>query len=238
MTKKMPLYRRPIRIKDFAQYAQAVEQLEKLNAALAEASRNAEVVKRKINRSEELKRSFDGSMSIFGQMTEDVFDDIARKVAETGVVPEQLMRRLQRTAPNRGFQPENVELGNEVGDALRSVALFKRAIELQEREIKNQRKLAIFQACADLHDERNRIARKVAEAALIFAEATGEEKNFFESQDEEVSSALTPPVFPAVSFFNSQISQWIGLVLGLPESEIQARVTNPAPPADSAAVGR
>jgi hypothetical protein len=217
-------------------YATALEQLEKLKPALEGASRRLEVLTNRASRSSSVKQYLSRAVSVMPQMTEPEFDAIARAVAANGAIQDELMKQLRLRAPRPRFtDQEDLALIDEVSDAIRAVELFKRAITLQEREISLHKKSAIGEVCKSVQGERERIGRRVAEAALNLVDAVVEEKKFLDgliSQDPAIPASLTLPPFPGgVQLSDLATRRWIGSALGIDDDEVTARIADLSFPA-------
>ncbi len=150
-------------IKDRAPYREAEARLARLKPALEAAALRLGKVTMRINRIEKLKQYLNRCVTIMPAMSEMELDKITQQVAADGEIPEALMKRLRAEAPRVPFtEPDNLAEMNEVNDASRSVELFKRAIQLQDREVLRQRNLALAEVYDGVRDTRERIARKIA----------------------------------------------------------------------------
>jgi hypothetical protein len=223
--------KKPIQIKDAPDYREALVRLDRLKPQLEQASRHLEILTYRVSRTKIVKHYLARQVRVMPG-DEREFDHIALEVAAAGDIPDGLLDRLRKEAPPVPItDSDQASLTEEVNDAIRSVELFKRAIALQEREILRHKNLAVAEVCNAVRGERERIARKIAGAAIDLAAAVAEENILVESlraQDEAIVAALRPQPFPIALNSDSAVCHWVALALGISEAAVQARMENSA----------
>lgn len=188
-----------VRIADHPAYAEAAARLETLKPKLEEAKKRLQILTERAG--SVAKRAFNSGIGVLPNMTDAVFDDMARKIAaNSGDIPDALMDRLRFGAVKPRFPDENdTEAFNTVADATRRVELLTRAVVVQERAVVAIKKLAIAAACESTQSVRSRIAREVADAVLSLAIKLSEENAIvagLREQDSSIPGLLRPSPFP------------------------------------------
>jgi len=232
--------KKPMQIKNSRDYREALARLDRLKPALDQASRSLEGAMNRASRTEAVKQYASRQMRVMPAMTEPEFDKIALQVAAEGEIPEALMDRLRKGAPPVSMtDSDHATMAEELNDAARSVELFKRAIQLMEREVLREKNLAIAQVWNAVRGERERIAQKIAGAAVELAAAVSEENAFVDAlraDDEAIVKVIRPEPFPVALHSDSAVCRWVAAALGISEAAAHARMGNSA--ADAARIGK
>lgn len=210
-------------LKDHAAYSDARAKLEKLDLALAEASRRIEMLKLKINRASRGARLHITRAGVLFSAEQQMLEHLIARIIEIGSVPPEMVAKARRATPELGLDPSDMEMISEYRDAEGTEELLVRAITLQRREVLRQKKSAITEICEALRPERERIARSLAQSLLQFTAALREEISFIDRltiQDAAIPDSLSPGPFPLTNGpTDPEAVRWLACTLGLSEND-------------------
>jgi hypothetical protein len=216
---------RILELRDHAGFRAALEKLDKLSLADAEADRQVELMKSKING---MKGDAGRYMQRIGAVLygdEGSLDRLAAKIIATASVSPGILAeaRSGTLKPPATVDLYDVEIITKIQEASARKELFRRAVTLQRREVLRQKNLAIAEICESLQSDWTRIARALAASLLEFGTNLRDAISFVDRlrvQDEAIPAYLSPRPFPLTSSpSDPEAVEWVAEVLTLSQDE-------------------
>ncbi len=206
--------RRPtIRLDAHEGYRHAAAKLEELKKQIAPHKNEAVRIEMQLTRASAAARQYiTRGVRLFRYFDTAEWDAVLRKVITQGMVDERLLREVCAETPKPQVPEDDLKTIRALDDEQVLIELLKGAIELQEKEVRMQKKVAIAHICESLRVDRQPIIRKLAEALTQLGQAVAEEQAFdayLADIEPDLAAGIKPRIFPTL-LANADLFHWFG----------------------------
>ena len=210
--KKSEVPRQSLRLEAHDGYRHAASKLDELKKQIPAHKVEQNRLEIQLSRASNAARQYaTRGVRLFRTLDLNEWDAVLRKVITQGMVDQRLLREVCADTPKPQVDDWDLKTIRALDDEKASIEMLKGAIDLQEKEVRTQKKLAVEQLCASLNADRQPTIQRLAKAIIALGEAIAEEQTleaYLADAEPDLVAAIKPRIFPNV-LANSEVLDFV-----------------------------